>query len=197
MKKTKFAEEKSKGSKALSVVIIVLLVFLAIFAVSFGESHLSSKSDKQVSVGQLDASSEPMVKQTKLYREYNGDGFILSLTEQGDYVLVGNDATYQFTGKYVVKRGQEAIQAVGEDTVKKAGLNPKKINTDNLYAVSCNYNEHYFKGGTEYYNGKIQNADDSAFYFLIYFKQSQNQDFVSAVHYLGDIATVKFENSFF
>lgn len=126
MKKTKFAEEKSKGSKALSVVIIVLLVFLAIFAVSFGESHLSSKSDKQVSVGQLDASSEPMVEQTKLYREYNGDGFILSLTEQGDYVLVGNDATYQFTGKYVVKRGQEAIQAVGEDTIKKAGLNPKK-----------------------------------------------------------------------
>lgn len=107
MKKTKFAEEKSKGSKALSVVIIVLLVFLAIFAVSFGESHLSSKSDKQVSVGQLDASSEPMVEQTKLYREYNGDGFILSLTEQGDYVLVGNDATYQFTGTYVVKRGQE------------------------------------------------------------------------------------------
>ena len=111
--------------------------------------------------------------------------------------MFGNDATYQFTGKYVVKRGQEAIQAVGEDTIKKAGLNPKKINTNNLYAVSCNYNEHYFKGGTEYYNGKIQNADDSAFYFLIYFKQSQNQDFVSAVHYLGDIATVKFENSFF
>lgn len=197
MKKTKFTEEKSKGSKALSVVIIVLLVSLAIFAVSFGESHLSSKSDKQVSVGQLDASSEPMVEQTKLYREYNGDGFILSLTEQGDYVLVGNDATYQFTGKYVVKHGKEAIQAVGEDTIKKAGLNPKKINTNNLYAVSCNYNEHYFKDGTEYYNGKIQNADDSAFYFLIYFKQSQSQDFVSAVHYLGDIATVKFENSFF
>lgn len=194
---------KEKGNlinSLLNVVIVVLIIAASIFSVFFIKSNLIFASDKtypSVSVGQNDASTEYDFDKEYIFTELAGNDFHLSLDKNGNYILLSKDKSSQFIGKYQMKSGQEAISMLGEKNIREMGLNPKKININNLYIIKANYNEHLLTDGVEYYNSDIHDPDDNAFYFAIYLKQGDNKQILSAVHAITNIDEVEFKSSYF
>ncbi len=192
---------KSKKNILLVFLNIALSVFLVIGVVNIGHTISYAKSintdNTVVQFKNNDASSEKKVSDKNIIRDFNGNDFILSLSEDKNYVFIGTNMNYQFSGKYEYKNGKDALDFVSNDVLKNAGLNKNKINIDNLYVIKAFYGQHLFKDGTEFYNNKIQNPENDAFYFLVYFKESKEGEFVSGIHYIGDTSEINFATSYF
>ena len=186
-------------NKLLSIIIVLVFIFGLIFITLFIKNNVIVDSDTKnsVSVGSLDASNESTVSKSKLYKDYNGDKFILSIDKSGNYTLLSNDMSYQFTGKYQYQRGKSVLSYISAPELQKIGLNKNKINLNNLYIIKADYDKHIFKYGIEYFNPKTHDSSDNAFYFLIYFKENSNKEILSAVHFVGDISQVNFSSSNF
>ncbi|MGN0005017.1 MAG: hypothetical protein ACI37Z_03420 [Candidatus Gastranaerophilaceae bacterium] len=178
------------GISIVSVLIIILSISLT------SNISLLQKSGENVNIGENNAVAEATIAPENLFREYQVENYTLSLSEDGVYQLKETSVPYTFSGGYIYKHGEEILDLYTKKDLLQIGINPKKINMENLYAIKADYGEHTIPGGTEYYNSNIHEANDNSFYFFIYFKSSEDKTFVG-VNAPEKIKNINFERSFF
>lgn len=193
--------KKNTINIVLNIVIILLSVVLVIFSAFYINKNINlTKSGIDVRyLGVNDASTEEPIDISLITNTFSNGEYVLTLQEDGIYSLNGaaeKSSPYTFSGGYIYKAGQDVLDVISKSDIYKAGLNPYKINMDNLFIIKADYGEHNIPGGTEYYNKEIHDYSDPSFYFLVYFKRSNDKIYTS-VHPLTDLSTVSFENSYF
>lgn len=192
---------KNKTNTFLNIIIIIFSISFVVFSAVYIANSLSfSKSNIELKeLGANNANSEQAVDVSSIFSTIADEDYSLKLEEDGVYTLVknsDNNALYPFSGGYVYKTGQDVLNVVPENDICKAGLNPEKINLNNLFVVKADYGQHNIPNGVEYYNKEIHDIEDPSFYFLIYFKQNNDKTYV-AIHPLTDLSNVDFETSYF
>ena len=193
---------KEKNNKSIINVLLIISiaivsVLIIILSISLSSNvSLLQKSGENVNIGENNAVSEMSVDPENLFREYQMDNYTLTLSEDGIYQIKENSVPYSFSGGYIYKHGEEILDLYSKKDLLKMGINPKKVNLNNLYAIKADYGEHTIPGGTEYYNSNIHEAKDNSFYFFIYFKNDEDKTFVG-VNAPEKIKNINFERSFF
>lgn len=194
-------KNKSKLNIFLTVNIVFLIVFSVVFSAFFIKSNMGFILEKSnapaITIGNNDASEETNIPQRCLYREFNDRGFSLLLDENKNYILSSKQSQYQFSGKYTFINGEKILEEFDAQDLMRKGLNPKRINLNNLYLIKANYDTHYFANGNEYYDANVHNPDDNCFCFLIYFKQELNGEFLTAISPVSEISQPNFNLSYF
>lgn len=192
---------KNKTNTFLNIVIIIFSISFVVFSAVYITNNLSfGKSDIELKeLGANDASSEQAVDISSIFSTIADEDYSLELEEDGVYTLVkssDDNALYPFSGGYVYKTGQDVLSVISEGDICKAGLNPEKINLNNLFVIKADYGQHNIPNGVEYYNKEIHDIEEPSFYFLVYFKQNDDKTYV-AVHPLTDLNSIDFETSYF
>lgn len=193
--------ENKKNKSVINVFLIMGIVIVSILIIILSISltknvSLLQKSGENISIGENNAMAELTVDPENLFREYQVENYTLSLSEDGVYQIKENSVPYSFSGGYIYKHGEEILDLYTKKDLLQLGINPKKINMENLYAIKADYGEHTIPGGTEYYNSNIHEAGDNSFYFFIYFKNDEDKTFVG-VNAPEKIKNINFERSFF
>lgn len=127
--------------------------------------------------------------------QYNTDYFKLIINND-EYVLASNNANNYFSGTCEKYSGDEIKKYVSDTQIYKTGLNPSKINYNNLVLIKLKFNEHIYENNVEYYNESINRSNNDYFSFLIYFI-NDNGKIYSAAHCIDDISEVDLSQSYF
>lgn len=193
-----------KNNKTINIIlnsIIVLLLGLAItFSGLYANANLPTNKGS-ISVRELgvnNASLEEPVDLSLLYGTFSNEKYFLTLSEDNTYILgktINVTSPCSFSGKYEYKTGQDILSVITKDDIYKSGLNPEKINLDNLFLVKADYNKHGLRNDIEYYLNK-NDSTNSSFYFLIYYKRS-GDNLYKSLHPLTNLNSINFEKPFF
>lgn len=195
---------KSKAgqkNKIIDILIIVFCVFALAFSVFYICNNISlDKSNVDTSfLGYNDAASEEVVDLSIMLNSFSDKNYTLLLSQDGTYTLNSKNnetASYNFSGAYEYKTGDDVFDVISEKDLYDVGLNSAKINLNNLFVVKANYGQHNIPSGIEYYNSKIHNIEDPSFYFLVYCKRSGEKIYAS-IHPLSNLSDIAFNESYF
>ena len=132
--------KKNTINIVLNIVIILLSVVLVIISAFYINKNINlTKSGIDVRyLGVNDASIEEPIDISLITNTFSNGEYILTLQEDGIYSLNGaaeKSSPYTFSGGYIYKAGQDVLDVISKSDIYKAGLNPYKINMDNLFII--------------------------------------------------------------
>lgn len=128
--------------------------------------------------------------------QYDTGDFHLIVNEN-NYTLLSNDENNYFSGTCEKYTGNDISKYLSDAGIYQTGLNPDKINYNNLVYLKLNFNEHVYDGNIEYFNHEINNADVDYIQFLIYFVNNDDGNTYAAAHCLDDITISNMSQSYF